>query len=256
MKKLIAGLLAVCVCFALTACGASEEAASSAVAADPSSAAASAVESVVEASDVAEPAGEVVGGYTVVDAEAATLPQEAQEAFDKAVEGWVGTDLKPVALVGTQTVSGTNYAFLAKATTVTAEPVLKNVLVIVYADLEGNAEILNVADLDGLDSYGTTAEASLTGGWEVADITGSNPSQEDGDLLELAQGDDASAGYSLVAPMATQVVSGTNHRYFCREVISGEEPVTGLCVVTVYEDLDGNAEILDVQPFDIAAFNE
>jgi hypothetical protein len=50
--------------------------------------------------------------------EDAVLTEEAQSAFDKAMEGLVGVNYTPLALLGTQLVSGTNYSFLCEAAVV------------------------------------------------------------------------------------------------------------------------------------------
>ena len=78
----------------------------------------------------------------------AEIPEDAQNAFNKAVEGFTGNDLTPMALLGTQVVAGTNYAFLCHSTLVTAEPVESIQVVIVYEDLEGNAEITGISNVD------------------------------------------------------------------------------------------------------------
>ena len=79
---------------------------------------------------------------------AAEIPEEAMNAFNKAVEGFTGNDLTPMALLGTQVVAGTNYAFLCHSKLVTAEPSESIQVVIVYEDLEGNAAITGISNVD------------------------------------------------------------------------------------------------------------
>ena len=79
---------------------------------------------------------------------AGTLPEEAAAAFEKALEGFVGSDLTPMALLGTQVVAGTNYAVLCRTQAVTPDAVPQAQIVFVYADLQGNAEITNIVTLD------------------------------------------------------------------------------------------------------------
>ncbi len=74
--------------------------------------------------------------------------QDAQAAFEQAAEGYVGVGLKPLALLGTQLVSGTNYKVLCYGTMVTANPVSSLYIADVYADLNGNAEFSNVQLFD------------------------------------------------------------------------------------------------------------
>ena len=74
--------------------------------------------------------------------------EEAQAAYDKAKAAYDGTSPQPLTLLGTQVVAGTNYAFLAKGKTETDNPRSAIQVVIVYEDLEGNAEITNICTLD------------------------------------------------------------------------------------------------------------
>ena len=94
---------------------------------------------------LAEP---MTGGWEMAACEAAALPEDAQLAFDKALEGLVGAEYTPVALLGTQLVAGTNYCVLCQITPVVPDAVPGWALVYIYADLEGGAEITNVAELD------------------------------------------------------------------------------------------------------------
>ena len=89
----------------------------------------------------------LVGGWQNVQAEACALPDEVQEAFDKAVGALDGAVYVPVALLASQIVSGTNYCILCQITPVVPDAVPTWALVYVYADLQGNAEILNVYEL-------------------------------------------------------------------------------------------------------------
>ena len=106
------------------------------------------------ASTVAEP---LLGGWENVPHEAAELPEDAQAAFDKALDGLVGANYVPVALLSTQVVAGMNYCILCQITPVVPDAVPTWALVYIYADLQGNAEITNVYDLY-IDRHSTPAE--------------------------------------------------------------------------------------------------
>ena len=88
----------------------------------------------------------LLGGWTV--AEENGITEDLQAVFDKAMEKLMGVSYEPVAYLGSQVVAGLNHCFLCKATVIypNAAPAYK--LVYIYQDLEGNAEILNIADLD------------------------------------------------------------------------------------------------------------
>lgn len=53
------------------------------------------------------------------------IPEEAAEAFNKVVGAWVGAEIEPFALLGSQVVSGIDYIFAAEVTLVLEEPVKK-----------------------------------------------------------------------------------------------------------------------------------
>lgn len=91
----------------------------------------------------------VTGGWQIPEEiTTAEMPEEARSAFYKALKGFTGNDLTPMVLLGTQVVAGTNYAFLCRSKTVTADPAESIQLVIVYEDLEGNAAITTIHNVD------------------------------------------------------------------------------------------------------------
>ncbi len=90
----------------------------------------------------------MVGGWGVNTENPTEIPQEVTDAFNKAVEGWTGSNLEPVAYLASQVVAGSNYCLLCKSTLVTLDPTVSYMFVYIYADLEGNAKILRIADID------------------------------------------------------------------------------------------------------------
>ena len=89
----------------------------------------------------------MVGGWNIVPHEAEELPENAQAAFDKATEDLDGAEYTPVALMATQVVAGMNYCILCQITPVVPDAEPTWALVYIYADLQGNAEIMNVYEL-------------------------------------------------------------------------------------------------------------
>lgn len=247
MKKYIALILAAMLMLCLAACGSESQ--------DD------------DAADEAELTEDAVGsgvdgGWTVTDSSAVKLPEEVQTAFDKALEGFTGSNLTPLAYFGSQVVAGTNYAVLCRAETVTPDPDESLVVAIIYADLQGNAELTHLNDFD-FDDY-TEADDDddddddeLVGGWQIPeDYTKADLPAEASAAFEKAS--EGLLGNDLV-PMAclgTQIVSGTNYAILCHSTLTTESPVEKIQVVTVYEDLDGNAEITNIATVDIADYNE
>ena len=98
----------------------------------------------------------LAGGWQNVPCEAVELPEDAQAAFDKALDGLVGARYVPVALLSTQVVAGMNYCILCQITPVVPNPTPTWALVYIYADLQGNASITNVYELY-IDRHSTPA---------------------------------------------------------------------------------------------------
>lgn len=90
--------------------------------------------------------GMLMGGWSASADPAVT--EEVTAVFEKATEGLLGVAYTPVACLGTQVVAGTNYCILCQAAPVVQDPAPYYVLMYIYANLEGGAEILNIADLD------------------------------------------------------------------------------------------------------------
>ena len=200
----------------------------------------------------------VSGGWTVNEAlTAVMLPSEVQTAFDKAVGALDGMDYSPVAYIGSQVVAGMNYAVLCKAATVTAEPVISLKVLIIYADLNGNAEVTNVADFNIADyavGEGKTPE-QLAGGWSAPEeVVGSGLSTEADAAYDKAMDGYAGGVTAPLAELGTQVVAGTNYAILSHCIPVTENSVPCIQVVNIYSDLDGNAEINNVCTLDIADF--
>ena len=132
----------------------------------------------------------LAGGWAAT--EDITVTEEAQQAFDAAVEteeeALTGLELEAVALLGTQVVSGTNYCILCRGRSAGKE--LRQdpfyAVLYIYQDLEGNAKILDADDLDmGIDEDRDDREETDELGWEDID----DPDSVD-DLDDLDYPDD------------------------------------------------------------------
>lgn len=191
-------------------------------------------------------ADQTLGGWEILDAES-VLSADESAIFEKAAEGWTGAEFDPVAVIATQVVAGTNYCFLAKVTAVTATPESHYAFVYVYADLEGNAKISGTKDIeinvDDSEDTGDTTEG-LAGGWAIADLDGIKVQNQD--KLEKALEGFVGSKLAPIACIASQVVSGTNYCFVVKETRVTAQPVSYIALVYVYEDLEGNAEILNV----------
>ena len=84
------------------------------------------------------------------------IPDDVKAAFDKAMEGLVGCTYEPIAILGSQVVSGMNYCRLCRLTPVVPDAESTFALVYLYVDLENNASITRVAGIE----FDATAEIS------------------------------------------------------------------------------------------------
>lgn len=241
LKKLSVVLLAFVLLFVMAAFGSSDQTSEN-----------------TSETETSEP---VAGGWELFDNKTNVLPEDVQASFDKASETFTGSELKPVAYVASQVVAGTNYMILCEAATTTEQPKTSYQMVIVYADLEGKAEITQMKEFD-LTEYveGDSTEISaekLAGGWEPAEDRSSVViPQEAKDVFDKAVENLDGNELEPMALLGTQVVAGTNYAFLCFSTLQTEETINGIQVVTVYEDLDGNAEITNICTVDPADYNE
>lgn len=241
MKKTVSLLLVLALCAGalcvLTACGGND----------------SSIE-ITDAPMIPE-ATPILGGWSVnADAPEADMPEEARTAFDKAMEGLGGAIHTPIAYLGSQVVAGTNYAYLCKTELVTADPVTKLTLVTVYNDLEGNASILDVADVniaDYTDDGNLDFEAPLAGGWTPCADYPAKLDAADQDAFYTALDGLTGVDYTPLALMGSQVVAGRNLAFLCSAASVTPDAADALAVVIVYAALDGTAEITSIAPFSI-----
>ncbi len=251
MKKfaiLLAAALAVVGC--LTACGGGQP--------EPPIQGSSSVVEPIE-SGVIDP-GMVAGGWTINNDETkGFLPEGFEAVFNKALEGYAGMGFEPVAYLGSQVVAGTNHMVLCKGTMVTAEPITELKVVVIYEDLEGNAEITKVSDfnlgaISEMDSSKT--EAGLAGGWQVTDTIGvvNMPADAQGAFDKAMEGM-TGVNYQPMALLGTQVVAGVNYAILCHGTTVTAEPVNNIYVVFVYAGLDGSASVNNIVCLNLADFS-
>ena len=146
--------------------------------------------------------GEVMTGGWLHSA-SPEITDELRKVFGKAFDGFTGSDVKPIAYLGSQVVAGMNHCFLCQSTVTYpgAEP--QYVLVYIYEALDGSAELMNIADLDigAFCEYGGI-ESDETLGGEAVQIP--NPFVDYETLNAAAQ----AAGFELTAPDTVDGWSG------------------------------------------------
>lgn len=207
--------------------------------------------------------GEAVASWKIdTTAKTLNIPKEAREAFTKAVENYDGVELNPIALLGTQVVSGTNYMYLCTSTPVTQNPKTSYAIVVVYKDLKGKSEITSVEDFDytkytNVKFDDSEEEAEVTGGWTVYDKTSEQElSEKVQKVFDDSMNNLAGATFKPIALLGTQVVAGTNYAVIALETTTTKKPKSYIAVLTIYEDLNDKSQVTSVATLDLADFNK
>ena len=196
------------------------------------------------------------GGWEVNDeVVTAVMTEEAQTAFDAAMEKLVGVGYTPAALLATQVVSGTNYLILCQGTTVTATPEAGWYIVKIYQNLQGEAEVSSIEKIDLNDVKTADAAQSddLLGGWKIQPVSNAITLPQDVSQA-FTQAADAyeAAVLNPLALMAKQVVNGTNYMIFCQG--TDADGAETFYIVKMYVTLDGESEISEAEMIDITAY--
>lgn len=89
------------------------------------------------------------GGWAASDAETGTLePKEVADAFSQAMGKWTGVSLKPIALLGSQVVDGTNYRILCAGSAVAPKANTQLYVATINVDANGTASVSDVSGLN------------------------------------------------------------------------------------------------------------
>ena len=240
MKKLIAVLLCTLMLVSVAACTKKPE---------PSPAPVDETEA--EPEPIAEPRS---GGWAI--AEDPSLTDALRAVYEKGMEGLVGVDYTPIALLGTQIVAGTNYCFLSQGTVVYPGSTPMYMLVYLYEDLSGAVSVMNIENMpiiaEDNGSLSAPDAEMLSGGWSYADSY--EVTDEMKTRLEKALAETGGAEYEPIANLGTQVVAGLNRCLLCKVTPVVPNPVSHYALVYVYEDLEGGAALNYVIDFDFIAY--
>lgn len=183
----------------------------------------------------------------------ANMPENVQNAFDKAIKEYEGMAFTPIAYLGSQVVAGTNYKVLCKGSVVTENPTTKLVTITIYEDLDGNCSISEVNDFDIENLTDEPTEEGLAGGWQVAEeYKVVNLKADAQKAFDQALQDLEGVNYEPLALLATQVVAGVNYAILCHTTTLSKEAQAGLAVITIYMDLDENVKVLSISQLNLA----
>ena len=193
-----------------------------------------------EAAEQTEANAPSVGGWEAAKSNKVT--DEQMKIFKEATGKLDGYFHSPSALLATQVVAGTNYAFLCESTIQSNSAAREMKITYIYVDPSGSASFLKdeTLKLPGVDDKG-----EKTGGWEYAESCEITDALKK--VMEKATETLTGAVYEPVAYIGSQVVAGKNHAILCKcsPSVPDLNGATTYVLVYVYEDLQGNCEITE-----------
>ena len=183
----------------------------------------------------------ITGGWAINNDFDGIDDANAMSAFEKATEDLDGYRYDVAAVLGSQIVAGTNYLYLCRAEMVVPDAKPEYVILKVYEDLEGNAEITgSLRLLEGKE------------GWEYNDA---NPYMDENKEVKVAF-DKALEGLTGVEykPIAYIGYKDNSYAVLTKITITSVEPLTSLSMVYITKT-DSGAMIDDIYDIDMSLEN-
>ena len=183
----------------------------------------------------------ITGGWAINNDFDGIDDANAMSAFEKATEDLDGYRYDVAAVLGSQIVAGTNYLYLCRAEMVVPDAKPEYVIIKVYEDLEGNAEVTgSLRLLEGKE------------GWEYNDA---NPYMEENEEVKAAF-DKALEGLTGVEykPIAYIGYKDNSYAVLTKITITSVEPLTSLSMVYITKT-DSGAMIDDIYDIDMSLEN-
>ena len=178
---------------------------------------------------------------------------DAMSAFEAAFRnGYNYTHYEPIALLGTQVVSGTNYLYLCKSTWTDYQENVSFVLLQIYQDLSGKSEVMGSAIL-------FPTEESREEGEDYIDNTGSYlpeniPAIQN--AFEEAVPDDENVSYIPLAYIGKHSQEGKSEEdvIFTAKKSKGKDAKTSYVLLYIAKDKNGKAKLVKTEDVEFPDF--
>ena len=178
---------------------------------------------------------------------------DAMNAFEAAFpNGYNYTHYEPIALLGTQVVSGTNYLYLCKSTWTDYQENVSFVLLQIYQDLSGKSEVVGSAIL-------FPTEESREEGEDYIDNTGSFlpeniPAIQN--AFEEAVPDDENVSYIPLAYIGKHSQEGKSEEdvIFTAKKSKGKDAKTSYVLLYIAKDKNGKAKLVKTEDVEFPDF--
>lgn len=198
-----------------------------------------------------------VGGWKIPSQFETYLPLDASELFYQATLN-ESEQAFPVALLGKQVVSGTNYMFLVQSNN-------EYYVYVIYQNLENKLSITSKKKFD-LEKYTNVDKKmdnkDIVGGWSVEikkeDIPSMILEEKTQKIFEEAADKITDKKFYPLTVLATQQVSGTNYAVIAygTDKVENSNSTNGVYILTLYKDLKGTSEIVSISNIDLSDYNK
>ena len=171
---------------------------------------------------------------------------DAMNAFEAAFpNGYNYTHYEPIALLGTQVVSGTNYLYLCKSTWTDYQENVSFVLLQIYQDLSGKSEVMGSAIL-------FPTEESREEGEDYIDNTGSYLPENIPAIQNAfteAVPDNENVSYIPLAYIGKHTQEGKPEEdvIFTAKKSKGKDAKTNYVLLYIGKDKDGKAKLIKTE---------
>ena len=176
------------------------------------------------------------------------LTDDMKQAFDTALESSDEDNMTPVACIATAEIMGNNYAFVCRQSG-------KYVLAVVTALPTGFATFSEIVPTNFVSKI---SDEMLMGGWENPSSTAIDASMIA--AFENTLGKTDGTFYTPIALLENQLVQGMNYCVLCKTYYYDPEAanpdIYSYALVYVYIDLQKNAEVYDIVPFEKETVSE
>ena len=178
---------------------------------------------------------------------------DAMNAFEAAFpNGYNYTHYEPIALLGTQVVSGTNYLYLCKSTWTDYQENVSFVLLQIYQDLSGKSEVMGSAIL-------FPTEESREEGEDYIDNTGSYlpeniPAIQN--AFKEAVPDNENVSYIPLAYIGKHSQEGKSEEdvIFTAKKSKGKDAKTSYVLLYIAKDKNGKAKLVKTEDVEFPDF--
>lgn len=184
---------------------------------------------------------QLLGGWQLTASPVVT--DDVRGLLDKALEGYGGARIDPVAYVATQVVAGTNHLLVCRIAPVVPDATETWALVTLYQDPQNNVTVSDVQN-SGVETY----LKGLMGGWQLPESP--EISTDLANSIEKALEGFTGSKVTPVALLSQQVVAGMNYKLLAQVSPVSQDPKPAWALVTIYVDLQGGAQITDITKFE------